>query len=508
MQAWLRDTQRANDLESLGDNQRVQASLSMTLPTGESLAAAREATARWIDQSLKLKEGRPVGNGHPTREDTMEVFRALRSGAESLAALNLRQGDARGAISDLERTAASKVTPPSLAEHLDRAANGGEASAWRDLLAWLWSPDRKDSAGGIGPEADPEFQIDPNLLRGALFGTAVEAYRVDPTVADVNMLLSTLLVQMGLPEAAPFVLADAATSRPDAAVLSGALGLVLQTILREDDSEDTVTARRVFSASDPLLALASTPPFVGRVEPSAARLKLAMGTIETRAGDLAHAQALLESSNNVEPSVEAMVTLAAIDRQAGKSDSALTRLTRALATPEAQQNPLAAGEAHLHIFEIQKDLGAADKAKLALTSALSATLDARKRAGNPILKGHAERLLARVLFRFSDAAGASRATERAFAAAGQDETRTGGGGPRLYAEGLLEERCRGSSNRGEPRPRGRVGRRRFGVRGALAPLRRERRASPQRWHRKPCPREHQRRRKLARAPLSLGARPS
>src|SRR5450432_334380 len=94
---------------------------------------------------------------------------------------------------------------------------------------------------------------------------------------------------------------------------------------------------------------------------------------------------------------------------------------RALGTEEAKQNPLSAGEAELDVFEIQKDLGATDKAKLALSSALSATLDARQRAANPASKGHAERLLARILFRFSDLAGASRATERAFVAAGQDK---------------------------------------------------------------------------------------
>ena len=68
-----------------------------------------------------------------------------------------------------------KVTPPSLYERLERAANGGDARAWKDLLIWLWSPDRKDSPTPAGTEGDPEFAIDPNLLKGAIFGTAVVA---------------------------------------------------------------------------------------------------------------------------------------------------------------------------------------------------------------------------------------------------------------------------------------------------------------------------------------------
>jgi tetratricopeptide (TPR) repeat protein len=204
-------------------------------------------------------------------------------------------------------------------------------------------------------------------------------------------------------------------------MLSGSLGLVLQAILREDEAEDTASARRIYAAAAPLLTLAARPEFKGRLEPGAGRLELAMGTIETRSGNLGAAKPLLERSTVSEPTVEALLTLAAIERQAGHADSAVALLSRALATPEAKQNPLSAGEAQLGIFEIEKDRGSVDKAKAALTSALRATLDARQRAGDAVTKGHAERLLARVLFRFADPAAAARATERAFLAAGQDK---------------------------------------------------------------------------------------
>src|SRR6185503_1717320 len=66
-------------------------------------------------------------------------------------------------------------------------------------------------------------------------------------------------------------------------------------------------------------------------------------------------------------------------------------------------------------------LGASDKANAALAAALTSSLEARRRATDTLAKVHAERLLARVLFRFSDTAGATRATERAFVYAGQDK---------------------------------------------------------------------------------------
>jgi hypothetical protein len=421
LRTWMRDIRRDNGLAAAGDEQRVQATRSLVEPTAESLRAAREATVQWIDRALRMKDDGRGSPARPRREDALEAFRVLRSGAETLAALYLRHGDAAGALSEIERTSARKIAPPSLYERLDRAANGGDAAAWRELLAWLWSPERKDSPGPRSAENDPDFAVEPGLLKAALFGTAIEAYRLDPTASDVAVALATLLVQFGLPEAAPLVLADAVLPHPDPAFLSNALGLVYQTILREDDADDSGTARRVYAAADPLLDLAMRAEWREKLDPGAGRLKLAMGTIETRAGNLAAAKPLLESSVTLEPTVDGYLALAAIERQASRPQAALEQLTRALATTEAKQHPRSAGEAHLNTFEVLKDLGASDKANAALASALTASLDARKRAKDALAKVHAERLLARVLFRFSDAAGVARATERAYVYAGQDK---------------------------------------------------------------------------------------
>jgi hypothetical protein len=64
---------------------------------------------------------------------------------------------------------------------------------------------------------------------------------------------------------------------------------------------------------------------------------------------------------------------------------------------------------------------APDKARSDLAQALEATLDGRQRAANVNSQSHAERLLARVLDRYADGAGATRAIDRAFAAAGQNK---------------------------------------------------------------------------------------
>src|SRR5260370_13686016 len=299
---WMRDTRGGTSRAALGSLQRVYTLRSLVEPTAESLAAAREATMRWIQAALRMSDDRKAGSPRPKREDALEAFRALHSGAETLAALHLRSGDAIAANADFEKTPA-QLRPPSLSDRLDRVANGGDAAAWRELLAWLWNPERKDSPGPTGAEGDPELAVDPNLLKAALFGTAIEAYRLDPTVPDVTMALATLLVQLGMPEAAPLVLADAAGTRPGAAILSGSLGLVLQTLSRESEADDTASARRIYAAAEPLLGLAAKPEWKGRVEPSVARLRFAMGTIETRAGNLAVTKPLIEGSVALTPTL-------------------------------------------------------------------------------------------------------------------------------------------------------------------------------------------------------------
>jgi len=422
LSSWMRDTRKSASLEALGGEQRVLAQRSLLEPTNEVFAGARDATIRWIDRSLKLMEDAKASSRRPKRDDAMEAFRARRSGAETLAAIHLRHGDAAGALADIEKTAAGNIVARGLHERLDRVANGGDAIAHRELLAWLWNPRRRQGSDQLPIAADdPDFAIDPGLLRGALWGTALEGYRLDPMLADVNMALSTLLVELGFPEVAPLVLADAVVSHPDVAPLSEALGVVLRTIVREEEAEDTASARRVYASAEPLLTLAARPEFRSRVEPGVGRIQAVMGSIETRAGNLTAARALLESGTSAEPSIDALTILANIELRAQKADKALERLRVALATPEAKRNPIARGEAHLKMSDIHQEIQASEKARSDLALALDAALDARQRAATVAARSHAERLLARVLDRYSDTAGAARAIDRAFAAADQDK---------------------------------------------------------------------------------------
>lgn len=417
LEQWRKDTRSGGPLEVAGHDERVLAARSLLEPTSEAVDAAREATIAWIERAVAFSQEARSNLARPKREETIEAFRAFRSGAETLAALSLRHGDANAALSDLERSSARRLIAPELYERIERAASGGDATAWRELLAALLSPPRSDARDDGG---DPELAVDPDVKRAAVFGTALEAFRRDPKALESAMPLAMLLAELGMPEVSPLVLLDGVGAHPDPQATAAALGFVFQSLVREDAADDTASARRVFEAAQPLLALADRAELKGKLRPSPARIRLAMGTIEVKAGNLGAARPLLEQAASAEPSAEAWMTLASVERQAGDAPSALDHLARALALPEAKQDPFVAGEAHLATSDVLHDTGAADKAAVELRSALSAALDARSRARAPNGKARAERLLARVLERYGDAAGVRRATERAYAAAGDD----------------------------------------------------------------------------------------
>jgi tetratricopeptide (TPR) repeat protein len=416
LNGWMRDTQTGGPLEQLGANERIQVSRALLDPSEKAMTAAREATVQWIERAVEYNERQP--SARLKREDAFEAFRAFRSGAETLAALYLRQGDAAGALAEIDRSAARRVVPPQLHDALEEASTAGDATGWHDLLGWLLSAGHP----GKGEDRDdPELAVDPQLQRAAVWGATVEAYRRDPTARDVDVTLATLLAHFGFPEVAPLVLADAIVPHPDPTGLEGALGIVMQIFAQEEEVEDLASARRVFRSASPLFKLAQAPEMRGTPRNRAIALELAMGTFEARSGNLAEAQPLVQAAVSASPNADGYMTLAAIDRQSDRLPDALTDLSRALGTQEARTSQATAGELHLLAFETYRQAGTVDKARAELLAALGAALSAREQAKAPQDKARAERLLARVLDYYSDQPGAARATDRAFNASGSDK---------------------------------------------------------------------------------------
>ncbi|HEY3237488.1 MAG TPA: hypothetical protein VGJ84_22405, partial [Polyangiaceae bacterium] len=412
LQRWSKTQERAGPLQALGADQRAAVQRALFEPTQQALDAARRATEAWIVRALQSNIGERVSAQNLDREEILEVSRAIRFGGIILTALYLRHGDARGALDALGKGPMADVLPRWLRDWLERAADSDDPESWAELYRFY------SSAASAGR---PDLSVDPELAQAAAWGTAVELFRSLPGSPASTLPLGFELVERGMAEVAPLVLASGLAASPTAQDVNAAMSVVMQAIRTEEEALQLPGARRAFAGAQPILALAESKKFAGRIRPiSAARLRYVMGMLEMRSGELERAKPHIEAAARAEGSVDALNALAAIDRQRGDSEAALRWLRRVVGAGERAGEPVVQAEALITIFEIHRDLGHVEAAKQALQTALTRTLEARQRATVDPDRAQAERLLARVLEHYGNAEAARRATERAYAASRSD----------------------------------------------------------------------------------------
>jgi tetratricopeptide (TPR) repeat protein len=408
LQRWISEQSEKPGIgpaEAAGMRQRRAVARSLLEPTEEALRDARAAIQQWVDAGLVFQsQYRAAPRAPMRREEMVEGVRSISSGAATLTALLLRHGDIGAAAQSLDLAPFRQVAPQGLAQRLNAAAREDDPDAWRELLDLLVR----------AQDRDEETSVDRTLVQAAAFRVAADLYRRDPGSVDIALYLATALAAHGMPEVAPVVLTEPARKHPDARVLSQAIELVAGSMLREEESDDPASARRTFAASAALLELADQPSLKGRVRPSPARVRLMAAGIEARSGELMAAREQLTASARDEPTAEAWRALAEIARQLGSPKNALEHLTQLGNSPEAQRDPLVRADALLLASDLQRDLGAREKAREEALKAYQLVLGARQaNSGGPANLARAERLLARVLDRLDDSAGAARASERA-----------------------------------------------------------------------------------------------
>jgi tetratricopeptide (TPR) repeat protein len=411
LKRWSTALAAAGQMQSAGRLQRAATDRSLFDPRKAALDGARDGTIEWIQKALELNGGEGSRGAQVEREEAVEAYRAMRAGGATLVAIYLRHGDARGALQALDKADMTRVVPPGLVERLERAAEDDDPSAWADLYRLFSSSDESDR---------PETSLDHALAKGASWGAAVELFRAEPRSLRGAGPLAVELVDHGLAEVAPAVLAPALGTAPSAQDLSWSLSLALRAVLGEAEIGEHAGARRTFAAAEPILALADTQKLAGKVRPTTARMRYVMGVLETRSGDLGRARALIEAAVKVEPTLEALNMLAAIDRQRGDATAALSALGRVASLSRRQGDPASEAEALTASFEIHRDQGRVTEAKAALDRALTTALTAREGARAGAEQARAERILARVFEHFGSTAGAKRATDRALEASRAD----------------------------------------------------------------------------------------
>jgi tetratricopeptide (TPR) repeat protein len=414
--AWTRDTGGGGTMQTAGALESAAVTRFLLEPSVEARDDAVAKTLDFIEKAIQLKNARRTRGAQISREEGLELVRALGTGSTVLVAIHIRNGDPQGALSALEKANLKdpQMTRPELMGALKAVIEKPESDRWLDLQRLLRPPAQH------GPQAadDEDFGRDVDLLRVASFVAACEAFRLDSTSPEPAAVVAAMLVELGMGDAAPAILADSVKALKEARLVGFALTVTMQAMGRALDADEPDSARRAFRAAEPLLGVADS--LKGKTQPAPARIYALMGEIEIREGRLTEARQLLEESTNRERTGAVLMNLARLDWHQGKSKEALERLRAALTADDVLKDPALRAEVLLVTSDITREQGDANAARKPLSDALKDLAKARA-ATEAEERARIERLISRVLDRFGAAKSAEKALERALEAAPRDK---------------------------------------------------------------------------------------
>lgn len=409
--AWTRDTAGGGVMQVAGALELAAVTRHLLEPSKEARDDAVAKTVDFIEKALAVKTARRARGTQVTREEGLEVVRALETGTTVLAAIYLRDADPRGALAAIDKANVREVTRPELVQALQAVIEKPEAERWLDLARMLRPPPHRR-----GDEED--FGRDTELLRVAAFAAAAESYRLDATAPEPSALVAAMLVELGMDEAAPSVLSIAVKAQKDPRVVGLGLALTMQAMGRSLEAEEPDVVRRTFRAAEPILTAADGVK--ARLEPPPSRVYAMMGEIEIREGRLPEARKFLTASVEREKSGSVLMALARLDWHDQKSKDALERLHAALSAEDIAKDPALRAEVMLLASDISREQGDVAGARKPLTDALRDLTKARNGSEGDD-RARIERLIARALDRFGAGTSALKALERALEAAPRDK---------------------------------------------------------------------------------------
>jgi cellulose synthase operon protein C len=411
--AWTKDVGGDGPMRVAGALETAAVTRLLLEPSVDARDDAVAKTFDFIDKAIAFKQARRA-RAQVSREEGLEAVRALETGTTVLAAIHVRNADAHGALTVLEKANQKdpQLTHPELLKTLKAVVERPDSDRWLDLARVIRPPQQK------GRDGDEDYGRDADLLRVAAFVSACEAFRLDSTSPEPAAFVAATLVDLGMGDASPAILADAAKTQKDPRLVGVGLAIAMQAMGRALDMEEPDTARRAFKASEPLLTAADA--LKGRVQPSPARAYALMGEIEIREGRLDVAKELLGASNERERIGAVQLNLARLDWHEGKSKDALEHLRVALGTEDVVKDPALRAEVLLVTSDITREQGDANGARKPLADALKDLAKARSMSEAED-RARVERLISRVLDRFGAAKSAEKALERALEAAPRDK---------------------------------------------------------------------------------------
>ena len=407
--AWTHDTAGGGVMQTAGALEAAAVARHLLEPSKEARDEAIARTMEFIEKAAAVRTARRARGTQVTREEGLEAVRALETGATVLAAIHLRNADPQGALGAIDKV--REVARPELVRALEAVIEKPESEKWLDLARMLRPPPRQ------ARNEEEDFGRDAELLRVASFASAAEAYRLDSSSPEPAAFVAAMLVDLGMGEAAPAILADAVKAQKDPRIVGLALAITMQAMGRGLEAEEPDSVRRTFRAAAPILAAADV---LKKAQPSPARVYGMMGEIEIREGRLDDARKLLTASVDRERSGSVLLSLARLDWHDGQVKSAEARLKDALGADDVTKDPALRGEVLLLQSDITREAGDASGARKPLSEALRDLAKARGAAEGDD-RARIERLIARALDRFGAGSSAMKALERALEAAPRDK---------------------------------------------------------------------------------------
>src|SRR6185437_9783546 len=117
---WKKDTRSGGGpMRQLGLDERSTVSRALVDPSEAAQKEAVAAVSAWISRAIEYQESISRTHERLTREEAVEVERALDSGSATMAILFLRNGDARGAVEALFKSDAVRTTVPAFGRAIE-----------------------------------------------------------------------------------------------------------------------------------------------------------------------------------------------------------------------------------------------------------------------------------------------------------------------------------------------------------------------------------------------------
>src|SRR5690606_37719672 len=114
LETWNESTAGPTSPEKVGEQTRRALARSVVDPRAEAYLEARESIILWMRAALGSSAGERSPRNREERELALEAYRAIRSGAPAMVALNLRQGTPGAAVLALENADLDRALAPGL----------------------------------------------------------------------------------------------------------------------------------------------------------------------------------------------------------------------------------------------------------------------------------------------------------------------------------------------------------------------------------------------------------